>query len=48
MLKKWHYGFDAPPPVDIVTYGGSASYDPAFHQARAVGRFFTAGITATH
>jgi iron complex outermembrane receptor protein len=39
--------FDTPPPVDIVTYGSSASYDPAFHQAGAVGRFFTAGVTAT-
>jgi iron complex outermembrane receptor protein len=38
---------DTPPPVDIVTYGGGASYDPAFHQAGAVGRFFTAGVTAT-
>jgi iron complex outermembrane recepter protein len=39
--------FDTSPPVDIVTYGSSASYDPAFHQAGAVGRFFTAGVTAT-
>jgi len=39
--------FNTPPPVDIVTYGSSASYDPAFHQVGAVGRFFTAGVTAT-
>ena len=39
--------FDSPPPLDIVTYGSSANYDPAFHQAGAVGRFFTAGVTAT-
>jgi iron complex outermembrane receptor protein len=39
--------FNTPPPLDIVTYGSGASYDPAFHQAGAVGRFFTAGVTAT-
>ena len=39
--------FNTPPPLDIVTYGSSASYDPAFHQAGAVGRFFTVGVAAT-
>jgi iron complex outermembrane receptor protein len=36
---------NAQPPLDVVTYGTSANYDPAFHQAGAVGRFYTAGFT---
>jgi iron complex outermembrane receptor protein len=39
--------FNQPPPVDIVTYGGGggAAYDAALHQAGAVGRFYTVGVT---
>jgi iron complex outermembrane receptor protein len=37
------------PPVDLTTYGASAnlSYNPAMHQAGAVGRFFNLGATYT-
>jgi iron complex outermembrane receptor protein len=37
--------FNAAPPVDFQTYGasGDAAYNPAMHQAGAVGRFFSVG-----
>jgi len=39
--------FNRAPPLDLATYGGGGqlAYDPAFHQAGAVGRFFTLGVT---
>ncbi|HXQ64469.1 MAG TPA: TonB-dependent receptor, partial [Steroidobacteraceae bacterium] len=39
--------FNTPPPLDVVTYGGGggAAYDAAMHQAGAVGRFYTVGLT---
>jgi iron complex outermembrane receptor protein len=39
--------FDKEPPLDFQTYGSSAStfYNPALHQAGAVGRFFNVGLT---
>jgi iron complex outermembrane receptor protein len=41
--------FGEPPPLDIQTYGASnaAAYNPAMHQAGAVGRFFNVGCTYT-
>ena len=41
--------FGEPPPLDIQTYGASnaAAYNPAMHQAGAVGRFFNIGCTYT-
>ena len=39
--------FGEPPPLDIQTYGGGAVYNPAMHQAGAVGRFFNIGGTYT-
>lgn len=41
--------FDRQPPLDFQTYGGQASsyYNPALHQAGAVGRFFNVGATYT-
>jgi iron complex outermembrane receptor protein len=42
--------FGQQPPVDATTYGvagGFAPYNPAMHQAGAVGRFFMAGATYT-
>jgi iron complex outermembrane receptor protein len=41
---------NTPPPLDFTTYGGPGgvvAYNPAFHQAGAVGRFFTLGLTAS-
>jgi iron complex outermembrane receptor protein len=37
------------PPVDLTTYGaaGNAPYNPAMHQAGAVGRFFNLGASYT-
>jgi iron complex outermembrane receptor protein len=37
------------PPVDMTTYGAAANipYNPAMHQAGAVGRFFNVGGTYT-
>ena len=37
------------PPVDLNTYGASGNdpYNPAMHQAGAVGRFFNVGATYT-
>jgi iron complex outermembrane receptor protein len=37
------------PPLDLTTYGGSGNdpYNPAMHQAGAVGRFFNVGATYT-
>ena len=40
--------FNRQPPLDVQTYGGGSSfypYDPALHQAGAVGRYFTIGAT---
>lgn len=39
--------FDKDPPLDFQTYGNSPStfYNPALHQAGAVGRFFNVGLT---
>jgi len=41
--------FDKPPPLDLQTYGGGggASFDGAFHDAGAVGRFYSIGATYT-
>jgi iron complex outermembrane receptor protein len=41
--------FDKPPPLDMQTYGGGggASFDGAFHDAGAIGRFFNVGATYT-
>lgn len=39
--------FGEPPPLDIQTYGGAAAYNPAMHQAGAVGRFLNIGGTYT-
>jgi iron complex outermembrane receptor protein len=41
--------FNKPPPLDMQTYGGGggASFDGAFHDAGAVGRFFSIGATYT-
>lgn len=41
--------FGEPPPLDIQTYGvaNGAAYNPAMHQAGAVGRFFNIGGTYT-
>jgi iron complex outermembrane recepter protein len=41
--------FDTAPPLDIQTYGAAnaAAYNPAMHQAGAVGRFFNLGVTYT-
>jgi iron complex outermembrane receptor protein len=38
--------FNAPPPLDFQTYGGAFStfYNPALHQAGAVGRFVNVGL----
>jgi len=39
--------FGTDPPVDLTTYGSAAntSYNPALHQAGAVGRFFNIGAS---
>jgi iron complex outermembrane receptor protein len=41
--------FDKPPPLDLQTYDGDggASFDGAFHDAGAVGRFYSIGATYT-
>jgi iron complex outermembrane receptor protein len=41
--------FGQAPPVDLQTYGASGNdpYNPAMHQAGAVGRFFNVGATFT-
>ena len=41
--------FDEPPPLDMQTYGGGgvAFFDGAFHDAGAVGRFYSIGVTYT-
>jgi iron complex outermembrane receptor protein len=38
--------FNKPPPLDFQTYGSSPStfYNPALHQAGAVGRFVNVGL----
>jgi iron complex outermembrane receptor protein len=36
--------FNAPPPVDLGTYGSNSSYNPSLAQAGAVGMFFNAGV----
>jgi iron complex outermembrane receptor protein len=39
----------AEPPIDLTTYGAAddLAYNPAMHQAGAVGRFFNLGVTYT-
>jgi len=38
--------FDRQPPLDLNTYGGgNLPYNPSMHQAGAVGRFFSVGVT---
>ena len=39
--------FDKPPPLDLQTYGSAGNYDNAFHDAGAIGRFFSLGATYT-
>ena len=40
--------FDRQPPLDLNTYGGgNLPYNPSMHQAGAVGRFFSVGVTYT-
>ncbi|MDE2093369.1 MAG: TonB-dependent receptor [Burkholderiales bacterium] len=40
--------FDRQPPLDLNTYGGgNLPYNPSMHQAGAVGRFFSMGVTYT-
>jgi iron complex outermembrane recepter protein len=39
--------FDKPPPLDMQTYGSAGNYSNAFHDAGAVGRFFSIGATYT-
>jgi iron complex outermembrane receptor protein len=55
MDKHWKFHasvlnvFNQQPPIDLQTYGGAAAtfYNPALHQAGAVGRFFNIGATYT-
>lgn len=37
--------FDKPPPLDLQTYGSAGNYSNAFHDAGAIGRFFSIGAT---
>jgi iron complex outermembrane receptor protein len=40
--------FDRQPPIDVATYGNSGaqtSYNASLHQAGAVGRFFSLGLS---
>jgi len=37
--------FNRAPPLDYTTYGGTGAYNPSFHQAGAVGRYFNLGAT---
>jgi iron complex outermembrane recepter protein len=39
--------FDKPPPLDMQTYGSAGNYSNAFHDAGAIGRFFSIGLTYT-
>jgi iron complex outermembrane receptor protein len=39
--------FDKPPPLDMQTYGSAGNYSGAFHDAGAIGRFFSVGATYT-
>jgi iron complex outermembrane receptor protein len=39
--------FDKPPPLDLQTYGSAGNYSNAFHDAGAIGRFFSIGVTYT-
>jgi iron complex outermembrane receptor protein len=39
--------FDKPPPLDMQTYGASGNYSGAFHDAGAIGRFYSVGATYT-
>lgn len=39
--------FDKPPPLDMQTYGSAGNYSNAFHDAGAIGRFFSVGATYT-
>jgi iron complex outermembrane recepter protein len=38
---------DRPPPLDMQTYGSAGNYSNAFHDAGAIGRFFSVGFTYT-
>lgn len=37
--------FNKAPPVDLTTYGSVAAFNPSFHQAGAIGAYFTVGAT---
>jgi len=39
--------FDKPPPLDMQTYGSAGNYSNAFHDAGAIGRFYSVGLTYT-
>jgi len=39
--------FDTPPPLDMQTYGSAGNYSNAFHDAGAIGRFYTVGASYT-
>jgi iron complex outermembrane recepter protein len=39
--------FDRPPPLDMQTYGSAGNYSNAFHDAGAIGRFFSVGAAYT-
>ncbi|TQK10088.1 TonB-dependent receptor, partial [Herbaspirillum sp. SJZ107] len=42
--------FDKQPPIDVGTYGNSGtqtSYNASLHQAGAVGRFYSLGLSYT-
>jgi iron complex outermembrane receptor protein len=35
------------PPLDLQTYGSAGDYSNAFHDAGAIGRFYSVGATYT-
>jgi len=37
--------FNKAPPLDLTTYGSVAAFNPSFHQAGAIGTFFTVGMS---
>jgi len=39
--------FNTPPPLDLQTYGSAGNYSNAFHDAGAIGRFFSIGASYT-
>ena len=47
-LHRFRVG-DSQPPVDLETYGASGNdpYNPAMHQAGAIGRFYNLGASYT-